>query len=391
MEAAALMIRTLPAALLLLPILAWTADVPVVAGPPDSQSPALSADEVEVQLTSGDVVRGALVERNAEQVVLKCTVTLKGSSMTSVRTFPAAQVSAVVTLADSYKQRAASTPATGPEQAALARWCLEHGLPAESRRHAEKALAIESVNADALALMHQLGLVRIDGAWTNIDDLLKAKSLVRYDGAVTDVATRDKLKLLMGKKTADSAALAEAKTRSENLSGLLATAKERVASAEKQAADSTTTAAEADAKQKAVDAAKAADTAAADRVKQTPSQVVTKHSDGTTSTTVNPDLANAESAKSRTAAALTASQRALGGTNAASAKARKVKLDQDVAKAREDIVRLTKDQPLAQQAIPAKQTAAEVSAKAYADARAAVVSPADLPPAVTAFLAAEKK
>ena len=374
--------RPLPAAvLLLLPVLAWSADTPAA---PDAQ-------EVEVQLVSGDVARGTLIERTAEHVVLRCTVTLKGSAMTSERTFPTEQVKAVVTLADEYRLRVAAAAANGPDQAALARWCLEHGLSAEARRHAEKALAIEPVNADALALMHQLGLVRIDNTWQDIDDLLKAKGLVRYDGLVTDAATRDRLKQLMGKKAADAAALNDAKSRADNLSGLLAAAKERVAAADKQATDSTATAADAEAKQKAVDAAKAADAAAAERVKTTSTNLVTKHSDGSTSTTANPGLADAETAKAKTAAALAAAQRAAGGVNAASAKARKAKLDQDAAKAREDVTRLTKDAPLAQQAIPAKQKDVDASAKAYADARAAVQMPADLPAPVIAFLAAEKK
>ncbi len=369
---------SLPAVLLaFLPALAWSAE-------------AIAGQEVEVQLASGDVVRGTLVERTAEHLILRCTVALKGSSMSSDRTFPSEQVKAVLTLADEYQQRVASTAANGPEQAALARWCQEHGMPTEARKQAEKALAIEPVNADALALMHQLGLVRIDGSWQNVDDLLKAKGLVRYDGLVTDVATRDRLKQLMGKKAVDAAALTEAKSRAENLAGLLGSAKERVASAEKQATDGAATAADAEAKQRALDAAKAADAAAAERVQQTSAQLVTKHSDGTSSSTTNPALADAEAAKNKSAAALSAAQRAMGGTNPASIKARKAKLDQDAQKARDDITRLSRDLPLAQQAVPGKQKDAEASAKAYADARAAVTMPADLAPAIRDFLAAEK-
>lgn len=373
------MLRTLPAALLLiLPCLAWSADAPI-------------GQEVEVQLVSGDVIRGTLVERTAEQVSVKSTVTLKGSSMTSTRIIPAAQIRAVLTLADEYALRAKNSSATGPDQASLAHWCQEHGMLKETRIHAEKALAIEPVNADAKDLMHQLGCVFMDGAWKDVDEQLKAKNLVRYDGTVTDVPTRDRLKVLMGKKLADNAALTEAKAKVDNFSASLATAKERIVAAEKNAADSGTIAAEAETKQKALDAAKAADAAAAERIKNTSNQLVTKHSDGSSSTTTNPDLANAESAKSKTAAALVAAQRAMSGVSPAAAKARKAKLDQDAAKAKDDVVRLTKDLPLAQQAVPAKQTAAEASAKAYAEARSAITLPADLAAPIRDFLAAEKK
>lgn len=373
------MIRTLPAALLiLLPLVAWSADTPL-------------GQEVEVQLVSGDVIRGTLVEHTAEQVLIKTTVTLKGSSMTSTRTIPAAQVRAVLTLADEYKLRVKNTATTGPDQAALARWCQEHGMLAETRLHAEKALALEPVNANAKEVMQQLGLVNLDGDWKDVDTLLKTTGLVRYDGTVTDAPTRDRLKVLMGKKLTDNAALIEAKAKSDNLTASLATAKERIVAAEKNAADSGNLAAEAEAKKKALDGAKAADLAAAERIKTSSNPIVTKHSNGSSSTTTNPDLVNAEAAKSKTAAALVTAQRAMNGVSPATAKARKAKLDQDAAKAKEDIARLTKDLPLAQQAIPAKQTAAEASAKAYAEARDAITLPADLAPAIRDFLAAEKK
>ena len=368
----------LPAAVLVfLPLLAWSTEAPI-------------GQEVEVQLVSGTVVHGTLVERTAEQVVIRCSVTLKGSSITSERTFPADQVQAVLTLTDEYQHRVASASATAPDQLALAHWCLDHSLPAEGRRHAEKTLALEPTNREALTLMHQLGLVHLDGSWRDIDEVLKAKDLVRYDGLVTDAATRDRLKQLMARKTTAAAALAAAKARFENLSGLLTAAKEHMASAEKQDTDSATLAAEAESRQKALDDAQVADAAAAERVQQTSNQVVTRHSDGSTSTTVNPALADAEAAKSRTDAAVDAAQHALGSTNATSAKARKAHLDQVVQKAHEDIDRLAKDLPLAEQAVPLRQQEADASATAYSAARDKVILPTDLPAAVRDFLTNEK-
>lgn len=342
---------------------------------------------VEVVFKNGDATRGVVVSKTADELVLRVTVTSKGSKVSTEQTYPMRQVNSITTLADEYRQRAANTPNQAPDQADLARWCLEHGLPDEARGHALKAYDAEPVNHDALEILHRLGQVRIDNAWQDIDAWLATKQLVRFDGLVCDAATREQLKKLAAQRTTDATALTTTKQQIDQLTSLAATAKERQTRIDQERKEADSAAATADSRQKAVDAAHKAVTAAAEQIKKASevpqgNQNQKKRNEGA--------VANAEAAKRKADDALTAAQKELAAADPASAKAHKARLDADAAKAKADAERVSKELPVAQAALPAKQTTADASAKAYADARAAITLPADLPQTVKDFLAADQ-
>jgi len=370
----------------------WT-----TAGLTAAEAPAEKADTgdqvVEVFFVNGDSTRGVVVSKTAESLVLHVTVESKGTRIATDRTFPMAQVKLIATVADEYRMRATSTPNSPPEQAELARWCLEHGLKEEARGHALKALDVEPVNRDALATMHAMNLVQLDGTWQDIDAWLATKKLVRFDGLAMSEATRDNLKQLNLKRAADANALSDAKQLVEQLSSLSVTAKERLEKIEKSRGEANTAAANADGKQKAVDAAKAAATAAAKHVEEagrtTTDRNQTSEQQRRAAAAAATARDNAEAAKKKANEALSVAQKELSAADPASAKARKARLETDAAKAKADTEKSAKELPAAQAALPAKQAAADASAKIYTDARAAVQQPADLPKPIADFLAAD--
>ena len=342
---------------------------------------------------NGDSTRGVVVSKTAETLVLHVTIESKGTRIVSDRSFPMAQVKLIATVADEYRLRATNTPNSPPEQAELARWCLDHGLKAEARGHALKALDVEPVNRDAQSTMRALNLVQLEDNWLDVDAWLAAKKLVRFDGLAVTEATRDNLKQLNLKRAADANALSEAKQTVEQLTNLSVTAKERTDKIEKARTEATTAAANADGKQKAVDAAKGAATAAAKRVEEAGKANVERNQTQEQQKRAAAGAAtardNAEAAKKKANEALSAAQKELSAADPASAKARKARLDTDAAKAKADAEKSAKELPAAQAAVPAKQAAADASAKAYADAKAAVQQPADLPKPIVDFLAAD--
>ena len=367
-----------------------------LAGLPAAETPAPidSGDQVvEVFFVNGDSTRGVVVSKTAETLVLHVTIESKGTRIVSNRSFPMAQVKLIVTLADEYRLRATNTPNSPPEQAELARWCLDRGLHAEARGHALKALDVEPVNRNAQSTMRALNLVQLEDTWLDVDAWLAAKKLVRFDGLAVTEATRENLKQLNLKRAMDANALTEAKQTVEQLTNLSVTAKERTEKIEKSRAEATTAAANADGKQKAVDGAKAAVTAAAKRVEEAGKANIdrnqTQDQQKRAAAAAATARDHAEAAKKKANEALSAAQKELSAADPASAKARKARLDTEAAKAKTDAEKSAKELPAAQAAIPAKQAAADASAKAYADARAAVQLPADLPKPVVDFLAAD--
>jgi hypothetical protein len=339
---------------------------------------------VEVALTTGETIIGGLVERTDEHVIVRLKP-IRGSGMSADRNIPAAQVATVTTLADDYRQRAAAAPAGAADQAQLARWCFDHGMAAEARLHAEKALTAESTNAVALTTMHQLGLARIDGTWQDIDGWLTAKGLVRFDGLVVTPAVRDQLKALAAQRTADAQALTEAQAGHDRAQGLLATANDRTERLTKQRADTAANQTEVDHAKQALETAKKAaqqtDTRLAEaekRARERPRNTNNNGNNNQNNNQASSDVSDAQAAQKKSQQAVTQAQQA--ETKAAAAAAdRLAKIDKDLTTTKADITRLGEQVATADKTLPAKQAAATASAAKYKEARDAVHLPEGLP------------
>ena len=128
----------------------------------------------EVHLTTGGVVRGVIVERTDEAVVIEAgpgRVTLPLSRITRI-------VDGASSLA-TFQERAARIPFDDVEGLAdLARWAGDHALATYSRHTWERVLALDPGHPEANAA---LGRAYVDGVWMSEQDAYRAQGYVRFD------------------------------------------------------------------------------------------------------------------------------------------------------------------------------------------------------------------
>jgi chromosome segregation ATPase len=148
---------------------------------------AFSAQQVEIQLRSGQKVTGELISEDASHVVIKTTTIGKtGRAMSMTGDYKRGEILELTHLADleqTYANRAA-TSKTADEHSALATWCREHAMLDQAVEQAKQALALNKDQTAAATLMTNLGWVQADGKWLKEVDLLASQGKVRYQGKV---------------------------------------------------------------------------------------------------------------------------------------------------------------------------------------------------------------
>lgn len=152
--------------------------------------PLAAAERVELRLRDGSVIRGTVVSQDDTQVVVESTVATRKGAMTASRAYPRRDIASMAELPDpliEYRRRApAATDATG--HVALARWCRDNSLAEQYRAEAMLAIGLAPQDADALALMADLGLVLADGRWRPEAEVLAAQGKVRWKGEIMTTA-----------------------------------------------------------------------------------------------------------------------------------------------------------------------------------------------------------
>jgi chromosome segregation ATPase len=146
-----------------------------------------SAQQVEIQLRSGQKITGELISEDASHVVIKTTTISKsGRTMSMTADYKRVEITELTHLADleqTYANRSA-TSKTADEHSALATWCREHAMLDQAVEQAKQALALNKDQAAAATLMTDLGWVQADGKWLKEADLLASQGKVRYQGKV---------------------------------------------------------------------------------------------------------------------------------------------------------------------------------------------------------------
>jgi hypothetical protein len=129
----------------------------------------------EVHLRSGGIVRGVVVERTENSVVIETgpgRVTLPLSRVTRV-------VDGASTLA-TFLERSHQVEVGDIERLAdLARWAAHHGLATQARSTWERVLALDPSHPEANA---GLGRVRVGSAWMADQDAYRTRGFVRFGG-----------------------------------------------------------------------------------------------------------------------------------------------------------------------------------------------------------------
>jgi hypothetical protein len=155
----------------------------------------------EVFLRGGGCVRGVIVERTADAVVLE---TAPGRV-----TLPLRRIERIVesrSALEEYQERAAAlAPGDVNGWAALARWAAEHDLVTPAREAWRKVLAAEPSHPEA---NEALGRVELDGRWMGEDEAYRARGYVPFDGRWVTPAEHE---ALVREREAEEASAREAR------------------------------------------------------------------------------------------------------------------------------------------------------------------------------------
>jgi hypothetical protein len=129
----------------------------------------------EILLRGGGHVRGVIVERTKETVVIE---TAPGRL-----TFPMTRIEKIVdsrSALEEYRERAADlAPGDAAGWATLARWAAEHDLLTQAHEAWQRVLAADPSHPEANAA---LGRVELDGAWVPEDEAYRARGYVQHEG-----------------------------------------------------------------------------------------------------------------------------------------------------------------------------------------------------------------
>ena len=167
-----------------------------------------AAEQVELTLADGRVVRGVVVEVTADKLVIESRLPGRKGEMTVRQSVALAEVASrrtyVPPVAD-YPRLAATVGDTAAAQLGLAGWCRDNGLGEQAALHGKRCLEIDPTNERARQLMATLGLYQHEGAWlTEADYLAKSGKVLYQDKVVTPEEAA-------AMKTADAAADEERK------------------------------------------------------------------------------------------------------------------------------------------------------------------------------------
>jgi hypothetical protein len=176
----------------------------------------LCAAQVELTLDDGSVQVGEIDTETPDTISLRQRVPTKSGVMFNVLEIPVARVTkrtVQVPVEEQYRQRLNGVRTAG-QRAALATWCREQGLGPQAVEQAKAALAEESTNVQARAVLVGMGMTEVEGKWVVETEWLAQNNLVKRNGKVMPRAEAEAL----DQAEAAARAAAVAKDRAANLS-----------------------------------------------------------------------------------------------------------------------------------------------------------------------------
>ncbi len=155
-----------------------------------------AAQQVELHLASGQVVKGEMIGQDDKEVRVKSAIATKTGTMSVTMGYKREAILSIVTLADpevDFTKRAAAAK-SADDHAALAAWCRDQAMPDRAAAQAQEALAQTADQPVALALLKDLGWIQVEGKWVKESEWLAAQGKVRYQGQILTTAEAEALK-----------------------------------------------------------------------------------------------------------------------------------------------------------------------------------------------------
>ncbi len=340
---------------------------------------------VTIDMRDGSTLVGGLVELTDERTVLRLTTTIHGRSMSADRLLTSAEIVAIHDVHSDYQARSAACAGSGTAHATLATWCLANQLTNEGRSEAHAALAIDAQNAAAIATLHRLNEVRVNGAWSDLDSWLAQHALVHFDGIICDAVTRNHLRSLNAERTTDAQGVTSAMATQAHQVTTIRDGKERVVKLQGQRAgvlDALTHAATVNA---TVEAAKRTVEAASQQVKSAEAEAARWRKN--TDTGPSRLVTDAQDAEHKAQEALKTAESAAHNADPATARKRAEDLEKSIQAAISAVQQATDAQAGVDMAVKTAVTKATASSSAYASARQQVHTPTGLPADVLVAIA----
>jgi len=146
-----------------------------------------------IELKTGGNLSGKVEEVRSEGA-LAYRVTTASGAVIEIADDQVAQVVESSSDADAYAARAIAAPDTALAQWILAKWCHEHRLKDESRRHAERVVELDPSHVEARKMLH---FRHVDGQWLTREQMMAGRGMVWHEGKYRtrqEIAIRERTK-----------------------------------------------------------------------------------------------------------------------------------------------------------------------------------------------------
>jgi hypothetical protein len=152
----------------------------------------LRAEQLDIDLRSGEHVFGALISQDHDQVVVERSFWRHRTSViTANYAIPRNTIMRMQTVVDleaDYRAHLAACGATYAARYDLARWCLDRRLVAHAFENARLLLADDPQDAVTLQLIDDIGYIRENGVWVTREAFAVHHQLVEYGGTLMTAA-----------------------------------------------------------------------------------------------------------------------------------------------------------------------------------------------------------
>jgi hypothetical protein len=164
-----------------------------------------AAQQVELHLVDGRVVKGELVSEDDAAVTVKSTLASKsGAPMSITIGYKRDDIVNVVKMAnpeDVYNSKSGAAK-SADDHLTLARWCKDQVLTDHAIEEAKKTLAIDTSSDGARRLLQDLGLAEVDGKWVKESEWLASQGKERFQGKIMTIDEANALRATMKEQLA---------------------------------------------------------------------------------------------------------------------------------------------------------------------------------------------
>lgn len=197
-------------------------------------STSLAAQQFELSLSDGTVVRGAVVENRADRVSLEHLRRSENGLIRFTKSYSRGQITTITDLDDAYRKRVSHLDGSVAAVAALSAWCQQVGMEEQAVVHAREAVAVAPDDPTAIGVFTAAGYARVGGTWFVERDFLSQQGLTHVGADIVTIADRNKLTEALAVTNRARQALDAAKAGVVNNANAITSLTSRIETCERQ-------------------------------------------------------------------------------------------------------------------------------------------------------------